>query len=194
MHDHPVIIPARADLKTQAGIGLLLTGLSGSGKTTIAQCLADTLNDVQTQPAIILDGDYLRTTICADLGFSRQDRILNIHRATHLASEKIQAGNIVIMALIAPYAESRDFSRQIISMHGTYLEIYLSTPLSECIRRDPKGLYAKAREGIIRNFTGIDDPYETPENPDLVLDTTGITVGEGVASILNVLKLHSLIP
>ena len=131
-----------------------MTGLSGSGKSTIAQELAKTLVG-RTNLVRILDGDKLRSTICKDLGFSEADRKENIRRAADLAKQLFNAGNTVIAALISPYAEDRQKVREMFEK-GQFIEVYVDTPIEVCMQRDPKGLYAKAMNGEIKNFTGID--------------------------------------
>ncbi len=155
-----------------------LTGLSGSGKSTIAARVSEELErrgcDVE-----ILDGDIVRNVF--PTGFSRQERNEHIRRMGFIAGLLNRHGVWVICSFISPYRESRDFAR---SQARRFLEVYLATPLSECERRDPKGLYMRARRGEIRQFTGLDDPYEPPEHPDLVLDTSRISVEEAAARVV----------
>jgi len=146
-----------------------LTGLSGSGKTTIATSLYQALTNLGIE-AHILDGDQLRVSISKDLGFLEKDRKENIMRAALLAKEVMSQGKIAIVALISPYEEARLKAKNHFSKEQ-FVEVYVDTPLDTCIHRDPKGLYAKAIRGEIKNFTGIDAPYEPPQKPDLILKT-----------------------
>ena len=136
----------------------------------------------------LLDGDIVRQNLSAELGFSKQDRDTNIRRIGYVASEITKHGGMAICAPIAPYAATRRFVRNMISNFGGFVEVYVSTGLEECERRDRKGLYAKARAGIIKEFTGISDPYETPENPELILDTTGVTVDQAAQKVILTLE------
>ena len=149
-----------------------LTGLSGAGKSTIAQALAQALKDRELQ-TYILDGDVLRTGLNQDLGFSEEDRIENIRRTAQVAKLMVDANLIVIAALISPYARDRSSARALFKK-GQFVEVFISTPVELCIQRDPKGLYAKALKGEIKGFTGIDAPYEVPTEPELTLQTQGI--------------------
>ena len=168
---------ARAGLKArQKGAVVWLTGLSGSGKSTIARELEARLAK-RGRSAYVLDGDSLRTGLCSDLGFSAQDRAENVRRAGEVAALLADAGIIVIGALISPYREGRDAARTKLP-EGRFLEVFLDVPLEECERRDPKGLYRRARAGEIEGFTGIDAPYEAPESPELVLPTHQMTLEE----------------
>jgi len=144
-----------------------LTGLSGSGKTTLACAVAAQLT-ARLCEIVLLDGDELRKTLCAGLGFSRTDRVENIRRIARYARELAQARKLVIVAAITPYAEMRADARQHVP---GYIEVWVKAPLNVCINRDPKGLYARAMHGDLPNFTGISDPYEDPEHPDLVVRT-----------------------
>jgi len=168
---------------TQAAV-VWFTGLSGSGKSTVASWVAQ---QIQARGARleVLDGDKLRD-IFPNTGFTRAERDAHIRRAGYLASRLEHHGITVVASFVSPYRESRDFVR---GLCHNFLEVYVATPLAECERRDVKGLYAKARRGEITNFTGIDDPYEPPVSPDLVLDTTGLNVEEAGARVLDLL-LH----
>jgi sulfate adenylyltransferase len=170
------------------GFTLFFTGLSGSGKTTLANALMAKLMSEGRRNITLLDGDVVRRILANELGFSKSDRDLNIRRIGYVASEVTKAGGVVICAAIAPYLSARNENRQLISQHGGYIEIFLSTSLSECEKRDVKGLYAKARQGDLKGFTGIDDPYEAPTHPEIILDTANLTVGEAVAEIITYLK------
>jgi adenylylsulfate kinase len=158
---------------------LWFTGLSGSGKSTIAsrvdQALVDRGTDVE-----YIDGDALRE-VFPNTGFTRAEREEHLRRTGYMASRLAAHGVTVVASFVSPYRESRDFVRKLCS---NFVEIYVATPLEECERRDVKGLYARARRGEIKNFTGIDDPYEPPEHPELTLETRGLSVDECVAKVL----------
>jgi adenylylsulfate kinase len=162
------------------GIVLWFTGLSGSGKTTTASRLAADL----TQEGLkveLLDGDALRDTICKGLGFSREERMENIRRIVYVCNLLYRHGVVVIVSAITPYQEMREYARN--KIHS-FAEIYVDCPLEECEKRDVKGLYARARRNEICHFTGISDPYELPENPDITINTTKATVEENSHKII----------
>jgi adenylylsulfate kinase len=159
-----------------------LTGLSASGKTTIGEVLANDLK-ILGHRVEQLDGDLVRKMF-PGTGFTREERDRHIKRVGYLAALLEKHDVFVVASFISPYREARAFVR---SQCKNFIEVYLSTPLEECERRDPKGLYKKARTGDITNFTGIDDPYEPPENPEIEIDTTGISVEEAVDRILEYL-------
>lgn len=162
---------------------LWFTGLSGSGKSTISERVYKIL-DEQGYKVEHLDGDAIRD-IFPKTGFSREERNAHIKRVGYLASRLQTHGVFVIGSFISPYQEARDFVR---NLCDDFTEVYISTPLEECERRDVKGLYEKARNGEITQFTGIDDPYEEPENPELDIDTTNLTVDEAVQQVLDYLS------
>lgn len=155
-----------------AGCCFFFTGLSGAGKSTIADALVAAIQSQLCGPVTLLDGDVVRQHLCSDLGFSKADRETNLQRIAFVASEVVKHGGVAVVAAIAPYAASRDRAYQLIRQHGVCVEIHVSTPLQTCEARDVKGLYAKARAGEIQQFTGISDPYETPNKPDIAIDTT----------------------
>lgn len=165
---------------------LWFTGLSGSGKSTISEQVYEVLKE-ENYEVEHLDGDAIRD-IFPKTGFSRKERNEHIKRVGYLASRLQTHGVFVIGSFISPYQEARDFVR---NLCDDFTEIYISTPLEECERRDVKGLYEKARNGEITQFTGIDDPYETPENPELSIDTTHISIEDGVERVLNFLSSHA---
>jgi adenylyl-sulfate kinase len=157
----------RAESAGGAGATLWFTGLSGSGKSTVATAVERRLV-AGGRGAYRLDGDNLRTGINADLGFSREERLENCRRVAEVARLFADASLVAIVAVISPYAESREFARRIHAEAGLpYVEVFMATPAAECAVRDPKGLYARASDGSLDSFTGIDDPYEVPEHPDL---------------------------
>jgi len=169
--------------KSKQGFTVFYTGLSGSGKSTIANGLLVKLMEAGDRPVTILDGDVVRTHLSSELGFTREHRDLNIKRIGFVASEITKNGGVAICAPIAPYAEPRQFNRKLISQFGAYVEVHVSTSLEVCEERDVKGLYAKARKGLIKGFTGIDDPYEVPESPELRVDTASITQEQAVQQV-----------
>ena len=160
------------------GTTLLLTGLPGAGKTTLARALTKRIQADQRREVSLLDGDEVRRLLSSELGYSREHRRLNVLRHAYLAAELCRHGAVVICALIAPYAADRQEMRRMASAHGRFIEVYLSAPLAVCEHRDPKGLYARARAGTLAHMTGVDDPYETPRQPELILDTSQLTVDE----------------
>ncbi|HEU5034205.1 MAG TPA: adenylyl-sulfate kinase [Mycobacteriales bacterium] len=172
-----------------AGRTLFFTGLSGSGKSTVARAVVDRLAGTRT--ITLLDGDVVRTHLSKGLGFSQQDRDINIRRIGWVAAEVTKHGGLAVCAPIAPYDETRRWVRQTVESAGgpgSFLLIWISTPLEVCEQRDVKGLYAKARAGEIRGFTGIDDPYEPPPDADLVIDTSQVALDDAVAQVLALLS------
>jgi len=157
------------------GFTVFFTGLAAAGKSTAAESLRARLVERTARPVTLLDGDVVRKTLWPDRGFSRADRDLNIRRVGRMASEITEQGGIAICATIAPYARARDEIRAAIAPFGGFVLVYIATPLAVCERRDPKGLYARARLGLLEQFTGLSDPYEPPEHPEVVIDTTDLT-------------------
>lgn len=170
--------------KKRHGITLFFTGLSGAGKSTVANVLLAKFLEMGERPVTLLDGDIVRKNLSSNLGFSKEDRDLNILRIGFVANEITKNGGIAICAPIAPYESTRRQIRELIEARGAFIEIHVSTPLEICEQRDRKGLYAKARAGLIKNFTGIDDPYEEPENPEIALDTTSLLPEEAAQEVL----------
>ena len=179
--------------RDQQGLVIFFTGLSGAGKSTLAKALMARLQEISGRPITTLDGDAVRRLLSSGLGFSRADRDLNIRRIGFVAAEVARHGGIAICAPIAPYAASRAEARAMVAPHGTFIEVHVATSLEECERRDRKGLYALARAGQISAFTGISDPYEVPERPDLRLQTEGRTVQACVDELLAHLQAAGLI-
>ena len=173
--------------RAERGLAIFFTGLSGSGKSTIARGLAEALTERGDRTVSLLDGDHVRQLLSAGLTFSRADRDLNIARIGYVAAEVARHGGIAICAPIAPYAAARAAARQMVAEVGDFLLVYVSTPVDVCAARDRKGLYAKARAGLITGFTGVSDPYEEPGDADLVLDTSVMTRQQAVDAVLKLL-------
>lgn len=182
---------ARQSLLGQRGAVIWLTGLSGAGKTTIGVALEHALLSRQ-KLAYRLDGDSLRTRLSADLDFSRQARDENIRRASEVAHLFADAGLLVICAFISPYHAARDRARAIAAPHP-FFEIFVDASLEVCEKRDPRGLYARARSGKLTQFTGISAPYEVPRSPDLRLDTSALTVSACTVQILSLLHRRGVL-
>ncbi|MDH3616855.1 MAG: bifunctional sulfate adenylyltransferase/adenylylsulfate kinase [Gammaproteobacteria bacterium] len=176
--------------RDRQGFTVFFTGLSGSGKSTIANALMAKLMEIGGRRITLLDGDIVRKNLSSELGFSKEHRDLNIQRIGFVASEITKNGGIAICAPIAPYTHTRRGVRDLIEPLGGFIEIHVSTSLEECEKRDRKGLYALARAGKIKEFTGISDPYETPENAEMVIDTVGISPDLAAHRIL--VKLEAL--
>lgn len=179
--------------RSKQGFTVFMTGLSGSGKSTIAKVLLVKFLEMNDRPVTLLDGDIVRKNLSSELTFSREHRDLNVTRIGFVANEITKNGGIALCAPIAPYERSRRANRELISRSGGYIEVHVATPLDVCEGRDRKGLYAKARAGIIKGVTGVTDPYDPPENPDIVIDTTDITPMEAVQEILLYLQQQGYI-
>jgi len=176
------------------GFVLWFTGLSGSGKTTISQLVVAELRRRGIRIEV-LDGDLVRTNLSKGLGFSKEDRDTNILRVGFVANLLARNGLAACCACISPYAEIRRRVRsQVEADGGRFVEIYMDTPIAECMRRDAKGLYKKALAGEIRNFTGVDDPYEPPAMPEIAVATCDLSPQEAAAAILAYLEQHGLLP
>jgi sulfate adenylyltransferase len=182
------VLRKRYPLGARKGAAILLTGLSGAGKSTIAQALKARIHEDYGRDVTLLDGDEVRKALSAGLGYSRQDRSANVLRIAFVASEVVKHGGIAICAPIAPYAEDRVRARELVQEHGEFVEVHVSTSLEVCEERDCKGLYAMARAGVLDNFTGISDPYEIPENPDLRLESSEVHPSELASRIIVELK------
>ncbi|MFT5175732.1 MAG: sulfate adenylyltransferase [Gammaproteobacteria bacterium] len=175
----------KAEQIVREGTCIFFTGLSGAGKSTLARSLHAHLVHSTERAVTLLDGDAVRQHLSKGLGFSRVDRDLNVQRIGYVASHIVMHGGLVICAPIAPYAKTRDAVRAMTERHGRFVEVHVSTTLAVCEARDRKGLYAKARAGQIKEFTGISDPYEVPANAELTIDTDVISVNEAVMQIAN---------
>ena len=184
--EHKVSRSDREKIKKQKSCVLWFTGLSGSGKSTIANELEKRLNEMGYH-TYLLDGDNIRTGLNSDLGFSKEDRRENIRRIAEVAKLFVDAGLITITAFISPFREDREMARNIIGEED-FIEVFVDTPLEECIKRDPKGLYKKALRGEIKDFTGVDSPYERPEKPEIHIKTEKMGVDECVKEIIAYLK------
>lgn len=176
--------------RQRQGFTVFFTGLSGSGKSTIANALTVKLMELDSRQVTFLDGDIVRQNLSSELGFSKKHRDLNILRIGYVASEITRNGGIAICAAIAPYAAARRSVRDLIAPLGGFVEIYVATPIEVCEGRDRKGLYAKARAGLIKGFTGIDDPYEDPVDPEMKIDATDLTPDLAARRIL--IKLEKM--
>jgi sulfate adenylyltransferase len=174
--------------RREQGLAIFFTGLSGSGKSTIAKILLSKMLEAGSSRVSLLDGDEIRKHLSSELGFSKEHRDLNIRRIGYVASEIAKAGGIAICAPIAPYDRTRKDVRAMIEAHGGFVLVHIATPLEECERRDRKGHYAKARAGIIKEFTGISDPYEAPDDAEFMVDTTGRTPESIVDDLLAYLQ------
>jgi adenylyl-sulfate kinase len=165
------------------GFVVWLTGLSAAGKSTIGGLV---VQELERRGALVerLDGDVVRTHLSKGLGFSKEDRDTNIERIGWVASRLVRAGVAVVVSAISPYADARRKSRGLVEAYGPFIEIYVATSLEECERRDPKGLYQMARTGQLKEFTGVSDPYEPPEHPELTIHTEGRTPEESAALVV----------
>jgi bifunctional enzyme CysN/CysC len=177
---------ARSALKGQKACVLWLTGLSGAGKSTIANIVEKKLH-AMGRHTYMLDGDNVRHGLTKDLGFTAADRVENIRRVAEVAKLMVDAGLIVLTAFISPFRAERRMARELFEQ-GEFLEVFVDTPLSLAESRDPKGLYRKARRGEIKNFTGIDSPYEEPEAPEVRIETAGVAPEEAAARVLAALQ------
>jgi len=180
----------RRKIKGHSSTIIWLTGLSASGKTTISRELDKRLNDLRIH-TYMLDGDNVRHGLNKDLGFSREGREENIRRIAEVAKLFMDAGIIVICSFISPYKVDRLMARKIVE-ESEFIEVYLKCPLDVCVQRDPKGLYKKALSGELRGFTGIDDPYEVPEDPEIIIETDSLTIAESADHIMKYLIREGL--
>jgi adenylylsulfate kinase len=183
-HDASVNREARARVLGQKGAVIWFTGLSGSGKSTIANALEQRINQAG-KLSYLLDGDNVRMGLCSDLGFSESDRKENNRRVAHVAKLLWDANVLTLVSFISPFREEREISRRLIG--ADFIEIFVDTPLAICETRDPKGLYVKARKGEIAQFTGISSPYEPPEHPEITLHTEKETIEASLDRIMALL-------
>jgi sulfate adenylyltransferase len=166
------------------GLTIFLTGLSGAGKSTIAKVLYSRFLERGDRPVTLLDGDIVRHNLSSELSFSKEHRDINVRRIGFVASEITKNRGVAICAPIAPYTKTRNEIRKVIEAYGGFIEVHVATPIETCEARDRKGMYAKARAGMIKGFTGVDDPYEAPESPEVRIDTTSLTPDEAAQEIL----------
>ena len=185
-HNFNVSQSDREKLHQHKAFLIWFTGLSGSGKSTIANALESKLNSLNVS-TYVLDGDNIRFGICKDLTFSPEDRTENIRRIAEIANLFVDAGIVTLASFVSPYSKDREDVRNTVGAKN-YIEVFINTSLDECERRDVKGLYKKAREGEIKNMTGISAPYEIPQNPDLEIDTVKESVEESVDKIFKYLE------
>lgn len=190
-HESLVSREQRESLNRHKSVILWFTGLSGAGKSTLAHAVEHALfqQDCRT---FVFDGDNVRHGLCSDLGFSPEDRAENIRRIGEMAKLFIESGTIALTAFISPYRVDRERVRAL-AAPGDFIEIYCNCPIEICEQRDVKGLYAKARQDVIPNFTGISSPYEAPENPELVIDTGSQSLQESVTQVMDLLRKRSII-
>ena len=190
-HKHKVGKDERAKLKQQKPCVLWFTGLSGSGKSTIANLLEQKLYSLAKQ-SYLLDGDNIRHGLCGDLGFSDKDRVENIRRISELGKLFVDSGLIVLAAFISPFRTDRSFARSLLA-EGEFIEIFVDAPLAVCEERDPKGLYKKARRGEIQKFTGIDSDYQSPTDAEITVNTENNNVEQCVEIILDYLTTNGFL-
>lgn len=191
-HPHAVTRAMRATQKNQRPIMVWFTGLSGAGKSTIANALESWLFDHGFH-TYLLDGDNIRHGLNKDLGFSDKDRVENIRRIGEVGKLFVDAGMISLSAFISPFRADRQMVRSLFEP-GEFVEVHVATPLDVCEQRDPKGLYVKARAGAIKQFTGIDSPYEAPTDPEILLDTSKLSVEQATLAVVAYLRKVGAIP
>ena len=180
-------------VERSSGVTIFFTGLSGAGKTTIARTLTARLREEYEREVTLLDGDVVRENLSKGLGFSKEDRDTNIERIGFVAGEITRHGGLVVCSAIAPYRAAREANRRRVEAHGTYIEVYVATPLSVCRERDAKGLYEKADKGLIKNFTGVSDPYEEPVDPEITLHADERSPFEAADEIIHYLLDNNLL-
>ncbi len=177
----------------QQSFTVWFTGLSGAGKSTLSRLVSEELES-RGLTVELLDGDAVRRHLSSELGFSKEDRDTNVERIGWVASRLVRAGAVVVVAAISPYREARRVARELVEEHGAFVEVHVATSLEDCMSRDTKGLYARALAGDVANFTGVSDPYEEPDAPELRVDTAGTTPDASVALVLERLQALGLLP
>ncbi|MCY7295879.1 adenylyl-sulfate kinase [Alteromonas sp. a30] len=182
-HEHKVDKAARAEHMQQKPLVIWFTGLSGSGKSTLANLLEQKLKN-HGRYTYLLDGDNVRHGLCGDLGFSSKDRVENIRRISEVSKLFADAGLIVLTAFISPFRDDRNYCRNLLE-ENEFVEVFIDTPIDICEQRDPKGLYHKARQGEIKDFTGIDSPYEAPVNPEIHLQYANESAEQAVETLFS---------
>ena len=190
-HHATVTRERREKLQGHRGTVLWFTGLPSSGKSTIAHATEEQLHRMRSR-TFVLDGDNIRHGLCGDLGFSEKDREENIRRIGELAKLFVEAGTVVLTAFVSPFRRDRERARGLL-LHGDFLEIYCNCPIEVCEQRDPKGHYQLAREGRIKDFTGVSAPYDVPSDPELVLDTARLSIEDSVEAVLALLRSRGTI-
>jgi adenylylsulfate kinase len=191
-HQSQIVRADREHLNRHRGVTLWFTGIPASGKSTIAVALEEKLSGRKCR-TYILDGDNIRHGLNKDLGFSPEDRNENIRRIGEVANLLRDAGMINMVAFISPYRSDRQLARDLSNGDGTFIEVFVDCPVAVCEERDPKGMYKKARQGILKEFTGVSAPYESPESPEIHLRTGSYSVDECVEQIMNYLEKNRLI-
>lgn len=190
-HNATVTRKRREEVNGHRGAIMWFTGLSGAGKSTLAHAVEEELHQMGCH-TFVLDGDNVRHGLCADLGFSVEDRIENIRRVGETSKLFIEAGVIVLTAFISPFRSDRERVRSLVP-HGDFLEIHCNSPLEVCEQRDVKGMYKRARAGEIKDFTGISSPYEAPLDPELAVETGRLSIEESVARVMNLLNERGIL-
>lgn len=191
-HHATVTRERREKLQGHRGVALWFTGLPSAGKSTIAHALEERLHRAGCR-TFVLDGDNIRHGLCGDLGFAEADRVENIRRIGELAKLFVEAGTVVLTAFVSPYRRDREHARGLL-LHGDFLEIWCRCPVEVCEQRDPKGHYQRAKEGKIRDFTGVSAPYEEPPDPELVLDTNALSIEQSVSRVEQLLRQRGILP
>jgi len=190
-HNATVTRQRREEMNGHSGVILWFTGLSGAGKSSLSHAVEEALHQ-QGCHTFVLDGDNVRHGLCADLGFSTEDRVENIRRVGEVSKLFIEAGVIVLTAFISPFRSDRERVRSLVP-HGDFLEIYCDSPLEVCEGRDVKGLYKRARAGEIKDFTGISSPYEAPEAPELTVETGMLSIEDSAARVMALLRERGIV-
>ena len=191
-HNATVTRQRREEMNGHGSVILWFTGLSGAGKSSLAHAVEEKLHQINCH-TFVFDGDNVRHGLCADLGFSADDRVENIRRVGEMAKLFVEAGVIALTAFISPFRSDRERVRSLVP-HSDFLEIYCHCSLEVCEQRDVKGLYKRARAGEIKDFTGISSPYEAPTDPELVVETGTLSMEDSVAQVMDLLRERGIIP